>query len=104
MSMGGSTTQSMAWPRTRSQPPTRLGCASMSIHDQAVGGSAMPRRRGPVLPLRQGGTVMAFVAAFLAVLAVALIQGAKPFYYDSLNYWMLGETFTVHGSFSLLHF
>ena len=45
---------------------------------------------------------MAFVAAFLAVLAVALIQGAKPFYYDSLNYWMLGETFTVHGSFSLL--
>ncbi len=47
---------------------------------------------------------MAFVAAFVAVLAVALLQGAKPFYYDSLNYWMLGEMFTVHGSFSFLNF
>ena len=35
---------------------------------------------------------------------MALLQGAKPFYYDSFNYWMLGKTFTVHGSFSLLNF
>jgi hypothetical protein len=76
----------------------------MSMHDQAVGGAAMPRRRGPVLLSRQGGAATAFAAAFVAVLAVALLQGAKPFYYDSLNYWMLGETFTVHGSFSLLNF
>jgi hypothetical protein len=37
-------------------------------------------------------------------LAVALLQGAKPFYYDALNYWTLGGSFTSHGDFSLLNF
>lgn len=46
----------------------------------------------------------AFVALFLASLAVALIEGSKPFYFDSGNYWQLAETFGVHGSFSLLNF
>jgi hypothetical protein len=46
----------------------------------------------------------AFGIAFAGVLAIALLQSAKPFYYDSLNYWMLGKTFTVHGNFSLLNF
>ncbi|HEY4810622.1 MAG TPA: hypothetical protein VIH71_06135, partial [Solirubrobacteraceae bacterium] len=40
----------------------------------------------------------------IGVLAIALLQGAKPFYYDSLNYWMLGKSFTLHGKFSLLNF
>ncbi|HTZ85677.1 MAG TPA: hypothetical protein VMB05_03325 [Solirubrobacteraceae bacterium] len=48
--------------------------------------------------------LVSFVLAFAVLLSVALIEGAKPFYYDSLNYWMLGETFVRHGDFSLLNF
>jgi hypothetical protein len=47
---------------------------------------------------------VAFGIAFALTLAVALIQAAKPFYFDSGNYWALGETFVRRGSFSLLNF
>jgi hypothetical protein len=77
---------------------------SMPTHEQVVSPPAMLGRRKSVQPLRHGGPAMAFAVAFVAVLAVALFQGAKPFYYDSLNYWMLGKTFSVHGNFSLLNF
>jgi hypothetical protein len=33
-----------------------------------------------------------------------LLQGEKPFYYDSGGYWLLGETFGLGGHFSLLNF
>ena len=46
----------------------------------------------------------AFVIGLAAVLAVALLQGRKPFYYDSGLYWILSETFSQHGHFSLLNF
>jgi hypothetical protein len=46
----------------------------------------------------------AFAIALAVLIAIALLQGAKPFYYDALNYWMLGETFVKHGDFSLLNF
>jgi hypothetical protein len=47
---------------------------------------------------------LAFSTAFAAMLAIALLQGEKPFYFDSGEYWGLGATFTVHGHFSLLNF
>jgi hypothetical protein len=37
-------------------------------------------------------------------LLVALLQGPKPFYFDSGSYWTLGDTFTKQGTFSLLNF
>lgn len=49
-------------------------------------------------------TVAVFGVAFGVTLMVALGQGLKPFYYDSGQYWGLGETFTVNGHFSLLNF
>jgi hypothetical protein len=45
-----------------------------------------------------------FAIVFFAGLVVGLIQGTKPFYADSGDYWHLAKTFTNHGSFSLLHF
>jgi hypothetical protein len=45
-----------------------------------------------------------FGLALAVLIAVALLQGDKPFYYDSLNYWTLGGTFLKHGDFSLLNF
>jgi hypothetical protein len=47
---------------------------------------------------------IAFGISLLGAAAVALLQGAKPFYYDSGNYWLLGQMFVKHGSFSLLNF
>ncbi|HJZ36802.1 MAG TPA: hypothetical protein VJ204_11090 [Solirubrobacterales bacterium] len=47
---------------------------------------------------------MAFVVAFLAFLVTALLQGQKPFYYDSGAYWALSETFVKAGHFSFLNF
>ncbi len=49
-------------------------------------------------------TVLAFGVAFAGTLAVAMLQGEKPFYGDSGGYWSLGTMFTVHGHFSLLNF
>jgi hypothetical protein len=48
--------------------------------------------------------VLAYGIAFAGTLAVAMLQGEKPFYNDSGEYWSLGTTFTVHGHFSLLNF
>jgi hypothetical protein len=47
---------------------------------------------------------VAFAIAFTGTLAVALIQGAKPFYGDSASYWSLATSFTRNGHFSLLNF
>jgi hypothetical protein len=48
--------------------------------------------------------LVAFSVAFAGTLAIAMLQGEKPFYEDSHGYWTLGETFFVHGHFSLLNF
>jgi hypothetical protein len=47
---------------------------------------------------------VAFGIAFAIVFVVALLEGTKPFYYDSGEYWTLGATFVNHGHFSLLNF
>ncbi len=47
---------------------------------------------------------VAFAIAIATFVVVALIQGQKPFYYDSETYWSLSETFTKDGHFSLLNF
>lgn len=52
---------------------------------------------------RSSTAFSAFLIALTLTLSVALVQGAKPFYYDSGEYWHLGTTFTVHGHFSLLN-
>ncbi|HEY2180662.1 MAG TPA: hypothetical protein VGH09_03220 [Solirubrobacteraceae bacterium] len=46
----------------------------------------------------------AFAIALAATLTIGLLEGKKPFYFDSGGYWELGETFTQHGHFSLLNF
>ena len=48
--------------------------------------------------------VLAFGTAFAGALILAMLQGEKPFYYDSGEYWSLGASFTKHGHFSLLNF
>jgi hypothetical protein len=48
--------------------------------------------------------VTAFAVAFAVALGVGLIQGEKPLYYDSGMYWLLSESFTSTGHFSLLNF
>ena len=48
--------------------------------------------------------VIAFAAAFVAFLVVALLQGEKPFYYDSGTYWSLSDSFVKNGHFSFLNF
>lgn len=47
---------------------------------------------------------VAFAIAFVGVLIDALLQGYKPFYYDSGSYWSLGNAFFYHHHFSLLNF
>jgi hypothetical protein len=47
---------------------------------------------------------IAFICAFTAMLAVALLHGPEPFYFDSGQYWSLGELFASNGHFSLLNF
>jgi hypothetical protein len=46
----------------------------------------------------------AFAIAFAGTLAIAMLQGEKPFLTDAGVYWGLGTTFTVNGHFSLLNF
>jgi hypothetical protein len=59
-----------------------------------------------LLPSRGGqrAAIGAFGVAFVVMLAIALAQDAKPFYYDSGVYWILGTTFVEDGAFSLLNF
>lgn len=54
--------------------------------------------------IAMGSPGMAFGTAFVLTLIVALLQAAKPFYFDSGNYWALGNTFVRQGSFSLINF
>jgi hypothetical protein len=53
---------------------------------------------------RWGPATGAFALAFLVFLATALLQGQKPFYYDSGAYWALSESFVRAGHFSFLNF
>lgn len=48
--------------------------------------------------------VASLIVAVAVALTSALLQGLKPFYYDSGQYWELGQTFTLNGHFSLLNF
>lgn len=58
-----------------------------------------------MLPRRRPWSIaLAFGIAFVGTLVVAMLQAEKPFYNDSGQYWLLGETFTVNGHFSLLNF
>jgi hypothetical protein len=52
----------------------------------------------------QRSAALACGLAFAGTLVVAMLQGPKPFYGDSSEYWGLASTFTVHGHFSLLNF
>lgn len=52
---------------------------------------------------RSPATVAAALA-FAAFLIAALIQGEKPFYYDSEAYWALADTFAENGHFSLFDY
>jgi hypothetical protein len=70
-----------------------------------VGGERRRAMRARALGLGwPRSTAFACAAGFAGTLAVALLQGEKPFYADSHEYWSLGSTFTVHGHFSLLNF
>jgi hypothetical protein len=53
---------------------------------------------------RPSSAMLALGIAFAGILTVAMLQGEKPFYGDSGEYWKLGSTFTAHGHFSLLNF
>lgn len=55
------------------------------------------RRRWPPV-------TVAFGLAFAGTLLVAILQSPKTFYFDSGRYWLLGESFTLNGHFSLLNF
>lgn len=48
--------------------------------------------------------VTAFAIILVACLITGVIQGSRPFFYDSGGYWALSETFGSHGSFSFLDF
>jgi hypothetical protein len=47
---------------------------------------------------------VAFGLALAGAASIALLQGSKPFYYDSGGYWSLAGSFTQKGHFSLLNF
>jgi hypothetical protein len=66
-------------------------------------------RTAPSLPslrprLESNAAPVAVAIAFTVVVVVALIQGPKPFYGDSSNYWSMASSFTRNGHFSLLNF
>jgi hypothetical protein len=54
--------------------------------------------------LRSPPLLAAFGVALAGMLAAALLQRARPFYWDSGDYWYLMGTFTHKGHFSLLNF
>jgi hypothetical protein len=53
---------------------------------------------------RSWSVALAFVVAFVGTLAIAMLQGEKPFLTDAGGYWQLGTTFTANGHFSLLNY
>jgi hypothetical protein len=76
------------------------------MSEHAHSGGEMRWRAGTIVAPRgwPWSIALACGVAFAGTLAVALLQGEKPFYGDSSEYWGLGATFTVHGHFSLLNF
>ncbi len=75
----------------------------MSTHEY-MGTSTRTRVGQATFLSRWPVPIVAFGIAFLGVLIVTLLQGVKPFYYDSGTYWTLGDTFVKDGHFSLLNF
>jgi hypothetical protein len=72
---------------------------------ELVRSSSLPRLSALYTRLQLAATRSAFPLAFLGALGVAfLLQGPKPFYGDSGDYWALASTFTHGGGFSLLSF
>jgi hypothetical protein len=63
-----------------------------------------PSRLSLRVPRRPSSAMLALGIAFAGILTIAMLQGEKPFYGDSGEYWKLGSTFTVNGHFSLLNF
>lgn len=55
-------------------------------------------------PLADRPALTSAIVVFAAALAIALLQGSKPFVYDARGYWLLSETFVRDGHFSLLNF
>jgi hypothetical protein len=79
----------------------------VSTHSRPAhrGGELPWRVRASLLPRRWSWSVMlAFGVTFVGTLAVAMLQGEKPFFNDSGGYWQLGTTFTANGHFSLLNY
>jgi hypothetical protein len=85
--------------RPGSLPAAPGGC----IHCRAIRLRLLPSRDRAEACLAAPAT-RAFAVAFAVFLAVALVVGRKPFYYDSHVYWALSHTFVVDGHFSLLNF
>jgi hypothetical protein len=74
----------------------------MSAMSVATGASRSVR--ATAVRWRARSALSSFTIALAATLGVGLLEGNKPFYFDSNGYWELGETFTHHGHFSLLNF
>jgi hypothetical protein len=74
---------------------------TQASHRLSVRGT-WPRERASLR--RLPAWLIAFACALTATLVVALLQEAKPFYFDSGLYWSLGESFAGNGHFSLLNF
>ena len=72
--------------------------------------SLLPARlRGRLLlTIREATATVSSLAAFLIATAgliiATMVQAAKPFYFDSGDYWSLGTTFSDNGHFSLSNF
>jgi hypothetical protein len=76
----------------------------MSQHAQRRSELAWRARSGGFSRRWPWVATLAFAIAFLGTLAVAMLQGEKPFFNDSGGYWELGTTFAASGHFSLLNF
>jgi hypothetical protein len=64
----------------------------------------MGRMQDELSAIRAHPAATSFACLFVVGLLVALLQGEKPFYFDSGSYWLLSETFSANGGFSLLDF
>jgi hypothetical protein len=84
-------------PTDSSSVPRRLG-------DRRAFGLPRLASLSAALRGRPWSILATFGIVFAVTLIVALGQGLKTFYYDSGEYWRLGQTFTVNGHFSLLNF
>ena len=85
-------------PSRTGVPPRRQ--VSSAANEISSADDIVRRRRWHV----QNPARTAFVLALAACLFVGVLQGKKPFLYDSYSYWQLGDTFVRHGHWSLLNF